>query len=229
MQGLAVVRQEARTPSLFRALSTVVKHEGVLSLWKGNGVTIVHRLPYSAVNFWTYEQVPFGPSVSQVLAGLYRQEAQAALLGRQPLDLQAGTCWPCCNAEKHRLAGDESPQALLPSPLCAACPAGPSTSGPTSRYGAWIWWCACQAADAQVQQGGLTAVRGSDVMVQPAPFSKSEGWRHDRANQEQEAGRPSTTLEAWQHSAWQHQGCPGVSGKKLTGRSTRAYDQNARR
>ena len=29
----------------------------MLSLWKGNGVTILHRLPYSAVNFWTYEHV----------------------------------------------------------------------------------------------------------------------------------------------------------------------------
>lgn len=27
------------------------------ALWKGNGVTIIHRLPYSSVNFWTYEQV----------------------------------------------------------------------------------------------------------------------------------------------------------------------------
>lgn len=27
-----------------------------MALWKGNGVTIVHRLPYSAVNFWAYER-----------------------------------------------------------------------------------------------------------------------------------------------------------------------------
>lgn len=33
----------------------VVQQEGVLSLWKGNGVTILHRLPYSAINFSTYE------------------------------------------------------------------------------------------------------------------------------------------------------------------------------
>ena len=26
------------------------------ALWRGNGVTIVHRLPYSAVNFWAYER-----------------------------------------------------------------------------------------------------------------------------------------------------------------------------
>jgi len=34
----------------------VIKREGVRALWRGNGVTIVHRLPYSAVNFWAYER-----------------------------------------------------------------------------------------------------------------------------------------------------------------------------
>lgn len=39
------------------AFAQVVRSEGLLSLWKGNGVTILHRLPYSAVNFWAYERV----------------------------------------------------------------------------------------------------------------------------------------------------------------------------
>lgn len=43
-------------PSITQALSHVIKTEGVRSLWKGNAVTIVHRLPYSAINFSTYEQ-----------------------------------------------------------------------------------------------------------------------------------------------------------------------------
>ena len=34
----------------------IVQREGVRALWKGNGVTMLHRLPYSAVNFWAYEQ-----------------------------------------------------------------------------------------------------------------------------------------------------------------------------
>ena len=34
----------------------VIRTEGVRALWRGNGVTIVHRLPYSAVNFWAYER-----------------------------------------------------------------------------------------------------------------------------------------------------------------------------
>jgi len=38
-------------------LREVVKREGFRALWKGNGVTIIHRLPYSAANFWTYETV----------------------------------------------------------------------------------------------------------------------------------------------------------------------------
>ncbi len=33
----------------------MVQQEGALSLWKGNGVTILHRLPYSAINFSAYE------------------------------------------------------------------------------------------------------------------------------------------------------------------------------
>ncbi|KAL4428809.1 hypothetical protein ABPG77_005247 [Micractinium sp. CCAP 211/92] len=39
------------------ALRHVVRSEGLRALWKGNGVTIVHRLPYSAANFWVYEHV----------------------------------------------------------------------------------------------------------------------------------------------------------------------------
>jgi solute carrier family 25 phosphate transporter 23/24/25/41 len=33
----------------------VVRSEGPAALWKGNLVTILHRLPYSSINFWTYE------------------------------------------------------------------------------------------------------------------------------------------------------------------------------
>ena len=52
----------AAAPSLPRmgvldALRSVVRQEGARALWKGNGVTIIHRLPYSATNFWTYETV----------------------------------------------------------------------------------------------------------------------------------------------------------------------------
>ena len=39
------------------ALRHVVQREGLRALWKGNGVTIIHRLPYSSANFWVYEQV----------------------------------------------------------------------------------------------------------------------------------------------------------------------------
>ncbi|KAK9839432.1 hypothetical protein WJX81_001730 [Elliptochloris bilobata] len=38
------------------AFAQVIRREGVQALWRGNGVTIVHRLPYSAVNFWAYER-----------------------------------------------------------------------------------------------------------------------------------------------------------------------------
>lgn len=43
--------------SLRGAFSHVVRQEGILALWKGNGVTVVHRIPYSAINFWAYERL----------------------------------------------------------------------------------------------------------------------------------------------------------------------------
>jgi solute carrier family 25 phosphate transporter 23/24/25/41 len=40
---------------IVKSLRHIVNTEGVRALWKGNGVTIAHRLPYSAINFYTYE------------------------------------------------------------------------------------------------------------------------------------------------------------------------------
>ena len=100
VQGLAVVRQEPRTPSLFRALSTVVKQEGFLSLWKGNGVTIVHRLPYSAVNFWTYEQV-------QVMACLLYMLIQVAC----PCTMAS---LPCSARNRASVHSSWAPECLSP-------------------------------------------------------------------------------------------------------------------
>ena len=37
------------------AMTKVVRREGVAALWKGNLVTILHRIPYSSINFYTYE------------------------------------------------------------------------------------------------------------------------------------------------------------------------------
>lgn len=45
----------ASTVSVGSALRSVIQREGWRALWKGNGVTILHRLPYSAANFYAYE------------------------------------------------------------------------------------------------------------------------------------------------------------------------------
>ncbi|KAL0316351.1 UNVERIFIED_CONTAM: Mitochondrial adenine nucleotide transporter ADNT1 [Sesamum radiatum] len=43
-------------PSIWREASRIVNEEGFRAFWKGNLVTIAHRLPYSSVNFYAYEQ-----------------------------------------------------------------------------------------------------------------------------------------------------------------------------
>lgn len=44
-----------RKASIWREASRVMNEEGFRAFWKGNMVTIVHRLPYSSVNFYAFE------------------------------------------------------------------------------------------------------------------------------------------------------------------------------
>jgi hypothetical protein len=42
---------------IYAALAKIAREEGVRALWKGNGVTVLHRLPYSSINFYAYENI----------------------------------------------------------------------------------------------------------------------------------------------------------------------------
>ncbi|XVE96945.1 hypothetical protein REPUB_Repub02eG0267900 [Reevesia pubescens] len=42
--------------SIWREASHIINEEGFRAFWKGNLVTIAHRLPYSSVNFYAYER-----------------------------------------------------------------------------------------------------------------------------------------------------------------------------
>ena len=43
------------TDPLWLTVKRIIREEGFLSLWRGNMVLILHRFPYSAINFSTYE------------------------------------------------------------------------------------------------------------------------------------------------------------------------------
>ena len=42
--------------SIWREASRIVYEEGFRAFWKGNLVTIAHRLPYSSISFYAYER-----------------------------------------------------------------------------------------------------------------------------------------------------------------------------
>lgn len=45
----------AYADNLSAALRKMTQREGFFSLWKGNGTSVLHRFPYSAINFYCYE------------------------------------------------------------------------------------------------------------------------------------------------------------------------------
>lgn len=53
--------------SIFREASRIASEEGVRAFWRGNLVTIAHRLPYSSISFYTYEKYK---SIMQSLPGM---------------------------------------------------------------------------------------------------------------------------------------------------------------
>ncbi|CAJ1949349.1 unnamed protein product [Sphenostylis stenocarpa] len=56
VQGMHSDVAALSNPSVWREASRIINEEGFRAFWKGNMVTIAHRLPYSSVNFYAYER-----------------------------------------------------------------------------------------------------------------------------------------------------------------------------
>ncbi|KAK9031970.1 hypothetical protein V6N11_056255 [Hibiscus sabdariffa] len=56
VQGMHSDAATLRKASIWREASRIVGEEGFRAFWKGNLVIIAHRLPYSSLNFYSYEQ-----------------------------------------------------------------------------------------------------------------------------------------------------------------------------
>ncbi|KAJ7964586.1 Mitochondrial substrate carrier family protein [Quillaja saponaria] len=67
VQGMHSDVATLRKASIWQEASRIVGEEGFRAFWKGNLVTIAHRLPYSSVNFYAYERYK---KLLQMIAGL---------------------------------------------------------------------------------------------------------------------------------------------------------------
>ena len=47
----------SRSSGLYHATKQVFTEEGILSFWKGNMTSVIHRFPYSAINFTVYDEL----------------------------------------------------------------------------------------------------------------------------------------------------------------------------
>jgi Mitochondrial carrier protein len=56
VQGMYTDVATLRNNSIWREASRIVYEEGFKAFWKGNLVTIAHRLPYSSISFYAYER-----------------------------------------------------------------------------------------------------------------------------------------------------------------------------
>ena len=55
--GIVAVNNNEFSGSLYSVGKRVFKEEGFLSFWKGNLTSVIHRFPYSAINFTVYDRL----------------------------------------------------------------------------------------------------------------------------------------------------------------------------
>ncbi|XP_022742672.1 mitochondrial substrate carrier family protein B-like [Durio zibethinus] len=75
VQGMHSDVSSVSKASIWREASRIINEEGFRAFWKGNLVTIAHRLPYSSVNFYAYEHYK---SLLQSILGLENERKNAS-------------------------------------------------------------------------------------------------------------------------------------------------------
>ncbi|KAK4351387.1 hypothetical protein RND71_030700 [Anisodus tanguticus] len=70
LQGMHADAATLKSPSIWQEASRIVREEGYRAFWKGNLVTIAHRLPYSSISFYAFERYK---NVLQLILGVESQ------------------------------------------------------------------------------------------------------------------------------------------------------------
>ncbi|GJN31003.1 hypothetical protein PR202_gb19357 [Eleusine coracana subsp. coracana] len=78
VQGMHSDVATMRQISIWREASRIVYEEGFRAFWKGNLVTIAHRLPYSSISFYAYERYK---TMLQMVPGLEKNGGFGADVG----------------------------------------------------------------------------------------------------------------------------------------------------
>lgn len=71
VQGMHSDASTLRKASIWREASRIVNEEGFRAFWKGNLVTIAHRLPYSSISFYAFERYK---NLLQLMSGVESHE-----------------------------------------------------------------------------------------------------------------------------------------------------------
>ena len=72
---------------LIASLKNVVRTEGYRSLWKGNLVSVIHKVPYGSINYYTYEYTKVG-----ILRPYWKSETDPGVFVRFSCGLAGGAC-----------------------------------------------------------------------------------------------------------------------------------------
>ena len=76
-----------QSPGLIESIRSVVRTEGYKSLWKGNLVSVIHKVPYGSVNYYAYEYTKV-----RLLRPIWKSETDPGIHVRFLCGLAGGAC-----------------------------------------------------------------------------------------------------------------------------------------
>ena len=123
---VSMAKERELSGSLYKVCRRIVREEGLLSLWKGNLTSVIHRFPYSAINFTAYD------TITKLMKGQRIRETPTTrfLSGASAGGIACVACYPL-DLVRTRLMASRTPQnALAEAPMSSSgsSPAGASSS-----------------------------------------------------------------------------------------------------
>ena len=127
---LSMAKEGELSGSLFSVCRRIVREEGWLSLWKGNLTSVIHRFPYSAINFTAYD------TITKIMKrqGIRETPTTRFSCGASAGGIACVACYPL-DLVRTRLMATRTPQGSLNASISSS---GSSAVGASSSFGRTI-------------------------------------------------------------------------------------------
>jgi hypothetical protein len=121
--------------SLFKSFRNIIRKQGTISLWKGNFTAVVHRFPFSAINFAVFEGIQshlLSPTslLGRERAAVYDSPGLKVFCGGMAGAVSCFVCYPLDLVRIRLTVGNEASNPPPPASISSSSSLSSQSKGP---------------------------------------------------------------------------------------------------